>query len=1030
MLLVFCVCFFPARDTAAQQPFFEEETSPSITAGISLVNGIAADANDCIWLSTQSGIYRYDGNRFRNYSTLNTPAIKFERMEALLTILDRGRLSWCINDAKGNKYEIDSLSHLRPLTLVPGKRMVFGTRHLMSLEQDRLRNIGMPQESVLEVFYSRGQNLFYIRHDDNNIAYIGAAAPPATPAVRTNIKAKYHFATDNGLYSFTSKGVVRLGAPGTAAQVIPLTGDITAGSGTLYYDSIRVFAEPGRPTALAWYRGNIYELAELPGLQQLNSRLLAKGSTDETPSFLYYSSQHQLLVSCFLHKGLVLYRPRHFSLLTYPSERQQAENYYYSLLPSGNGYTTVNSTGIVWLGTDGSSRILSKGAFSLFCIFRDRVGNTWYQRAKSGNVKGYIGYLEAGTNRSVHVYDTREFSNLAGVHQQDDSTYYILLNNAFEKLIRSRNGNRIETLINFPQGEGYNVLYPRSAGVLWLGSDRGLSSFDIATGKLKRIDALENANVRAITKLSDNNYIVGTYDKWIFRYKHGEWLRLVSADKSVASSAHGFIVDHYSNSLWLSSNKGIARLPLQQLIDIDMKGTGEIYAEHFTGFGKGISLEFNGSSNSSAAQVSDSNAAFANASGLAMFDPRFLVSPPLPRKVLVEPVYDDDSLARDQNQQVRFSVSVPYFGNRGNLEVQYRMTNTADSWHKLFPNAIISYDNLSPGDHDLEFRLRHYNSNDDEVVLVKAKSFYIPYRWYQKPWFKWLVTLLAVGLILFIHNFRIWYLRKRKRELEKIVKSKTSELQETNVRLSEVIDDLRESEAHLKQSNYLKDEYYAVLTHDLRSPLKFLSFNLSQLLELLPEMDASKLKKGLIVAFECTNDVHKLVDEFVYWIQNNENLLVPRALPVNISAVTNDIRKLYGFSFEAKKNKLITEVPVDLLFTSDHQMLFIILRNAIDNANKYTTGGNIEVRAKRSGDNLELTVSDTGTGITAELAEQLTQLQYQEVQLDYKKRRSLGFYIMAMLIKKLNGHYTIHTEKGKGTTIHFNIPESKEDQSL
>jgi hypothetical protein len=73
---------------------------------------------------------------------------------------------------------------------------------------------------------------------------------------------------------------------------------------------------------------------------------------------------------------------------------------------------------------------------------------------------------------------------------------------------------------------------------------------------------------------------------------------------------------------------------------------------------------------------------------------------------------------------------------------------------------------------------------------------------------------------------------KKEKELEGLVKRKTSELQETNENLVTVISELSESETHLNQSNFLKDEYYAVLTHE--SPLtssNFFSFNLGQLLE-------------------------------------------------------------------------------------------------------------------------------------------------------------------------------------------------------
>jgi len=101
------------------------------------------------------------------------------------------------------------------------------------------------------------------------------------------------------------------------------------------------------------------------------------------------------------------------------------------------------------------------------------------------------------------------------------------------------------------------------------------------------------------------------------------------------------------------------------------------------------------------------------------------------------------------------------------------------------------------------------------------------------------------------------------------------------------------------------------------------------------------------------------------------------------------------------------------------------VRNAVDNANKYTVNGTIRVTASRQIGTLVLEVSDTGRGMRQDLIDGMVALQDREEQLSYKKRKSLGFYIMAMLTKKLGGRYTISSEKDKGTMVRFQIPEWK-----
>src|SRR6185436_4044031 len=142
-------------------------------------------------------------------------------------------------------------------------------------------------------------------------------------------------------------------------------------------------------------------------------------------------------------------------------------------------------------------------------------------------------------------------------------------------------------------------------------------------------------------------------------------------------------------------------------------------------------------------------------------------------------------------------------------------------------------------------------------------------------------------------------------------------------------------------------EYFAVLTHDLRSPVKFLSFNISQLLDQFSSLDKEALKKGLYIAYECSNDVYKLIDEFVYWIQENEKQLVAQPKPTIISAMIADAKKLYEYNLTDNNNIFVANVDPEFIFITDPKLLFIILRNAIDNANKYCSGGRITVIANR-----------------------------------------------------------------------------------
>ncbi|MES1224142.1 MAG: histidine kinase, partial [Bacteroidota bacterium] len=314
--------------------------------------------------------------------------------------------------------------------------------------------------------------------------------------------------------------------------------------------------------------------------------------------------------------------------------------------------------------------------------------------------------------------------------------------------------------------------------------------------------------------------------KGIYQYRNKTWIHLSSFNKNMPGSAHAFIIDSLTQSLWVSSNEGILRMPLQQLLQNDPANNKEITYEKFKNFGPGISGEFNGSSNISAAKLSDTSVAFANARGLVLFDPQKIIAPPLPSKVLLEAVTDNyngnDITGTRYNHynQIRFNPVIPYFGNREGLEVLYNLTNTDDDWHKLIPNSIISYNNLSPGQHILQFRIKHYGDLKGLQASITAGSFYIPYRWYQTTWFKIVATILVLMVFILLHYLRLWYVLKRDKQVRQLLE-KYHLLFNNSPLPMWVIDPgsyyyLDVNEAAIQHYGYSKQEFLSMTPMDIR----------------------------------------------------------------------------------------------------------------------------------------------------------------------------------------------------------------------
>jgi signal transduction histidine kinase len=120
--------------------------------------------------------------------------------------------------------------------------------------------------------------------------------------------------------------------------------------------------------------------------------------------------------------------------------------------------------------------------------------------------------------------------------------------------------------------------------------------------------------------------------------------------------------------------------------------------------------------------------------------------------------------------------------------------------------------------------------------------------------------------------------------------------------------------------------------------------------------------------------------------------------------------------------KVIT-IHQDKPFYSDRWRLKVILNNIISNAIRYRNGKDpiIRVDVDITGHNAKLAIEDNGKGIEKEHLPNVYKMFYRAT--DDGAGSGLGLYIVKEAIDKLNGHISIYSEVGKGTTVQLEIPE-------
>ena len=110
---------------------------------------------------------------------------------------------------------------------------------------------------------------------------------------------------------------------------------------------------------------------------------------------------------------------------------------------------------------------------------------------------------------------------------------------------------------------------------------------------------------------------------------------------------------------------------------------------------------------------------------------------------------------------------------------------------------------------------------------------------------------------------------------------------------------------------------------------------------------------------------------------------------------------------------------------ADHNMVDTVVRNLLSNALKFTdAGGIVEVSGQQNEGFVEITVSDTGIGMSQKEMDKLFRIdmKYTNVGTAGEKGTGLGLILCKELIEKNGGQIRVESEIGKGTRFTFTLP--------
>jgi signal transduction histidine kinase len=217
------------------------------------------------------------------------------------------------------------------------------------------------------------------------------------------------------------------------------------------------------------------------------------------------------------------------------------------------------------------------------------------------------------------------------------------------------------------------------------------------------------------------------------------------------------------------------------------------------------------------------------------------------------------------------------------------------------------------------------------------------------------------------------------------------------------------------------------VAHEMRTPLT----TINGLLEGMEYnvFDEEQEMRSIKIMRKETTRLIRLVNENLDYenIQSNRIVLKKHPFPLN-DAMTEISEQLTPIAKDSHNEIIIEDNVDDITVYADFDRFKQIIVNLIKNALQFTTDGQILIDASETKEFTQITVSDTGIGMTTEQMENIWD-RYYKADPSRKNTRhgesGLGLPIVKQLVELHEGNIEVESELGKGTKITVTLPRRK-----
>lgn len=276
-----------------------------------------------------------------------------------------------------------------------------------------------------------------------------------------------------------------------------------------------------------------------------------------------------------------------------------------------------------------------------------------------------------------------------------------------------------------------------------------------------------------------------------------------------------------------------------------------------------------------------------------------------------------------------------------------------------------------------------------------------------------LIAVNILFILIIISCISMYYAITLKR-----ITNSEKDLNSKKEQLHTIVQDLEKTKIELSTEIVQHKKLIGTISHDIKSPLKYLTMTSKYIYEESKNFEDEKIKKNTKSIYSSTLQLFNFIDSLLTYsklffegrVSENEEYKLRELVDTKCN-LFNDIAK-------ASNNKLLNEIDPEIKTKINRDILSAILHNILDNAIKNTDSGVIKINSLVENKKLYITIEDTGIGFKTEDLIYYNQLiKENSTEKLILKNSGTGIPMTIELIHIIHGDLKISNKDEKGTKI-------------